>query len=89
MLDFMPCEVTENNFKEVINECFVYIGIVEEIQTSVNVLAKKLDFPSMKIEHLNVSPRDKTLPGDIKERFVTHNQLEYLIYNYAITQYSK
>ena len=54
MLDFMPCEVTEHNFKEVINEFFVYIGIVEEIQTSVNVLAKKLDFKSIKIEHLSI-----------------------------------
>ena len=89
MLDFMPCEVTEHNFKEVINEFFVYIGIVEEIQTSVNVLAKKLDFKSIKIEHLNNSSRDEIFPEDLEKRFITNNRLEYLIYNYALTQYTK
>jgi hypothetical protein len=89
MLDFMPGEVTRDNFKEVINENFVYIGIVEEIQTSVQVLSKKLGFPSVKIEHSNVSPRNETVSQDIKKEFVSNNRLEYLVYNYVLTTYTE
>jgi len=61
ILKLMPYELNKKNFIEILEKYFVYIGIVEDIQTSIDHLAEKLDFPSIKIERLNRAERNEKL----------------------------
>lgn len=89
LLNFTPCEVTIDNFKEVFNKYYVYIGVVEDIQTSMDVLANKLHFPPQKIGRFNPSERNEKVPDELKEEFIKNNQLEYHIYNYILRRYKQ
>ncbi len=89
MLQHMPCEITMDNYKEIIEKYFVYVGVLEDAQTSVNVLADKLDFPNFEIEHDNMSLRNEIVPNDIWEEFISRHPLEYAIYNYTLDTYNR
>jgi hypothetical protein len=86
ILSFMPTEVTIHNYKEVLGQ-FIYIGIMEDLQTSINRLAEKLGFPGEEVGYLNPSQRDETVPGKIKDEFINNNRLEYTVYNYILKRY--
>lgn len=87
ILKFMPYELNKKNFIEILEKYFIYIGIVEDIQTSIDHLAEKLNFPSIKVERLNIAERNEELCEGLKREFLKNNQLEYAIYNYALTKY--
>ena len=85
----MPYEMTMDNYRDVLEESFVYVGIVEDLHTSVNMLANKLGFMQIEVERVNVSNRNEEVPEDMKERFVNNNHLAYAIYNYALERYKE
>lgn len=87
LLKSFPFELTMDNFKELLDKHFVYIGIIENFQTSVSILARKLDFPTCGVEVLNVSKRDEEVPGDAREEFISRHPLEYAIYDFALKHY--
>lgn len=87
LLDFMPQKITLDNYKEVIERNFVYIGIAEDLQTSLDILAKKLGFPAEKVGHLNRSERSEEIPAEVKKEFERNNPLEYRVYNYILSIY--
>ena len=89
ILNFLPKEINEKNFKKVLREKFVYIGITEDLDTSINQLAKRLGFPPVTIDHLNKSERNEELPAHVAEKFIADNKLVYQIYYYAKSQYNK
>ena len=82
MLDFMPCELTPANYKEILETKFVWIGLVENLQESVAVLARALGFEPVPLERINASPRDKELSPKLREAFLQANALEFEIYSY-------
>jgi len=88
LLNFFPRETTHSNYKDVIKDKFIFIGIIEELQSSLNVLAQKLGFPSEKVNCLNSSKRDEVFADGYKEQFIENNELEYRIYNYVLDLYS-
>jgi len=88
-LDYMPFELTENNYKEIIEKYFVYIGLMEDFQFSVIKLSDKLGFSPVEAEHLNNSVRYQTVSKEIRERFIDSHQLEYAIYNHILKNYKK
>lgn len=81
--------MTVNNYKDMLHKYFVYVGIVEDLQTSINVLANKLGSPPTKIEHLNRSTHNETVSEKVRNEFTNNNQLEYLIYNYILSEYKQ
>lgn len=87
LLKFFPSNLNENNFEECLSTKYVYIGITEDLQTSVNTLASKLNFPEAEVPTENISPRKEKVPRGSRERFLKNNQLEYAIYNYAAQNY--
>lgn len=87
MLDFLPRDLNATNFQNVLEETFIYIGITEDLDTSVNHLAKRLGFPQTQVERLNKSRRDEELPDRLRDKFIEENKLEYSIYNYAKSHY--
>jgi hypothetical protein len=87
LLKSFPFELTMDNFKGLLDKYFVYIGIKEDLQVSIDILARKLGFPTCGVETVNVSKRDEEVPGDLKEEFIRRHPLEYAIYDFARQNY--
>ncbi len=88
LLNFLPKEINEINYKLVLEEKFVYIGITEDLETSVSQLAQRLGLPEVPPSHLNKSVHDEQLPEELKHKFEKDNELEYLIYDYVKSSYN-
>lgn len=87
LLNFMPVELTAENYKEVFEKYFLYIGIVEDLQTSVDILAGKLGLSESRIDHINPAQRDEELSAGTRETFIANNRLELEIYQYVRERY--
>jgi hypothetical protein len=87
LLNFFPSAVTLETYEEMFERQFVYVGITEDLQTSVEVLARRLGFPPVVIERLNTSVHDEEVTAEMREEFVAQHPLEYAIYNYAVSHY--
>src|SRR5262245_52771923 len=89
LVDFLPYEVTLDNYEEMFDTHFVYVGITDDLQTSIDVLARRLGFTSMPVKRLNTSVRDEEVTAEMREEFVCSHPLEYAIYNYAASHYKQ
>ncbi len=87
--DFMPREITENNLKEIVENYFIYIGVMEDLQASIHILARKLGSPPVTVPHLNRSGRDEEVSPRVKDRFIRDNRLAYSIYYHALERHNK
>ncbi len=87
LLLHIPFDLTLENYKSVIEENYVYVGIAEDLQTSVDVLAGKLGFQPVKIDRMNVSKRNEDAPEQARQDFKDRHPLEYAIYEYALERY--
>ena len=83
ILDFMPQELTIDNFEKILEKQFLYIGISEQLQKSVDLLANILNFKSLEVSVSNKSQKDEEISVEMREAFERSNPLEYAIYNYA------
>jgi len=75
------------NYRDVLGSEFIYMGIVEDIQVSVDVLADKLGFQTVKIPKNNVSTHLEKIPAGAREKFMSEHPVEYAIYNHALENY--
>jgi len=82
ILDFLPDDLTPGNYREILESRFVWIGLVENLDESLPVLADCLGFKQVPIDRINVSPRDEELSPDLKEAYIDNNRLEFNIYRY-------
>ncbi len=82
-----PVDITFDNYKDVINQNFIYIGITEDYQFTVNAIAEKLGFEAVVAKHENKSVRFEELSNKYREMFIEANQLEYEVYNYVKSNY--
>ncbi|MFZ2541720.1 MAG: hypothetical protein WAW75_08100 [Gallionella sp.] len=80
---FLPSNITLDNYKELLNEKFIFIGLTESLQGSVNILAHKLGFPTLGVTKANISEWDEGIPDGALEEFTNDNPLEMAIYNYV------
>lgn len=83
MAGCFPC--TSENYKEVLDR-YNFIGIQEEMSSSVEKLAATLGREPLPVRQFNVSPRDQQptgLPEEAIRRFKARNALDYAIYDYA------
>jgi len=87
ILNFMPFEMNMDNYEEILDRYFVHIGVAEDLQTSVDVLASRLGFKTVKIAKLNVSERMAEVPDSVRKKFIEAHPLEYAIYKYALETY--
>ncbi|MEP2770525.1 MAG: hypothetical protein ABJH05_00145 [Fulvivirga sp.] len=83
MLRFLPEGINSSNYKEILQKYFVHIGIVEEFQQSVDVLAKKLGKQSVEVPLENTTKRDLNPSNASVKVFEENHKLEYNIYNFA------
>lgn len=85
MLRFFPFNINESNYKELINQYFLHIGVTERMQKSVDILADKLGYPRQIIAKENTSKRDDYPSEAAIKIFKEKHKLEYLIYNYVLS----
>ncbi|NEP22346.1 hypothetical protein [Moorena sp. SIO3I6] len=87
MLNLFPWKITKDNFIEILKSNFVHLCVVENYQTSIDILADKLGCPTVKVPVINKSPRDEgdLLSDSTINFFKEKHELEYLIYNYALS----
>lgn len=78
-----PWQFTKENYKEIIDKNFIFIGIMEEYQKSIDILSFVLNKASHYIPHKNISTYDEDILSEVKEDFIKRHELEYLIYSYA------
>ena len=89
LFDYFPCEITEDNYKKVIEEKFVEVGITKYLDESMIRISKKLkqNYDSGSLQRLNVAKRDQEVSASIKEEFIKKHSLEYKVYNYVLSKY--
>lgn len=89
MLNHFPRELNLSNFKDILEEYFIEIGITEKLPESMGRIGEKLGFcfnPD-DLEYLNATERDQETPVDFKEQFIELNPLEFEVYEYALSRY--
>jgi len=89
MLNHFPREVDKNNFKDILEEYFVEVGITEYLEDSMKCIARKLGKPydgAMLGVH-NATKRDQDVPSYLRDLFVERNQLVFDVYNYALERF--
>jgi hypothetical protein len=84
ILNFLPWELTLDNFQEIISSNFVHLGIAEDMQKTVDIISEKLNKPKIEVPITNVSPRTNQPSQSAIEDFRSRHELEYAIYNYAV-----
>ncbi|MCK5855752.1 MAG: hypothetical protein KAG34_01235 [Cocleimonas sp.] len=89
LLHFFPCEMTLDNYKEVIEEKYIEIGVTEYLDESMQQIAAKLgqNYASNTLERLNVAKRDQIIPYNLQDSFRERHQLEFAVYDYVLSKY--
>ena len=80
---FLPFDITLENYQQALKNQFLYIGISERLQNSVDILAKKLGFPTVAVPQTNISEWNEPIPDGAREEFEEANPLEMSIYRFA------
>jgi hypothetical protein len=83
ILNFLPGPMTRDNFREILESRFVWIGLVENLDESVPALAERLGFRKTAIERVNASSRDEEVSVEVSEEFLHNNPLEFEIFRYV------
>lgn len=84
---------TEKDYKEVMDRYF-FIGILEEAQASLNLLAKKFGKPPVEMAWKNKTREDREtvieqISEDCLRQFREESALDYLIYDYCVEKFRK
>ena len=87
MFSHLPQNLTLANYREKLASQFVYIGVFEDMQTSINRLASALNQPTMTLPVSNASEYDETVPEELREQFYFDYPLPKKIYDFAVENY--
>jgi hypothetical protein len=90
MLCHFPQNVTMENYRDVIENRFIEVGVLEYMDESLRRIAAKLNkrYDPGSLNRLNVSVKDIRIPHELREAFIEQNPLEYAVYNYVLEKYS-
>lgn len=85
MLSHFPRVITHENYKDIIEEYFIYIGLFGTLSRSLSRMAGKLErkMPDGIIPHLNKSHKTEYLSNNLREAFRERWPLEYAVYEYV------
>lgn len=83
---FLPAKMTLDNMEQYFNDYFVHVGIMEEYQKSLDIIAEKLGKPKMTIAKENASERFSDPSPSSIEKFKSKCAFEYALYDYAVKQ---
>ena len=80
---FLPPDITLDNYQQVLEAQFLYMGVAERLQSSVDILAKILGFSSMTVPQTNLSEWTESVPDGHRGEFEENNLLEMSIYRHV------
>jgi hypothetical protein len=83
----LPQDVTLANYKEKLSKFFVYMGVFEDLQTSIDNLGKVLGKESAHLPHINISQYDEPIPEHMREKFYHDYPLLKRVYDFAVDNY--
>jgi len=89
MFSHLPQNLTLANYREKLASQFVYIGIFEDLQKSVDRLASILEQPTVSLPVSNASDYDESVPEELREQFYFDYPLPKKIYDFAVENYLK
>lgn len=89
LFNHLPQDLTLDNYEQKLSQRFVYIGIFEDLQTSIDNLGKILGKPHFELPRTNVSTYDEVVPEYLREKFYNDYPLLKRIYNFALENYQK
>ncbi len=84
LLEYFPWGLSESNFNEVLHRHFIHIGVVEQLQRSVDILADKLGKPRIKVPRMNPTRRIEKPSNKTISAFMERRKLEYALYDFAL-----
>lgn len=89
-LNHFPSGMTMDNYRDLLEEQFVEIGVTEYLPESLQRIAVRLgvDFDPAMLKTLNVSRRDQQVPEEARARFAETYPLEQAVYDYAKARYA-
>jgi len=87
LFDHLPQDVTLENYEEKIRSRFIYLGVFEDLQTTIDNLAKVLGKESATLPHFNVSKYDENIPEHLREKFYEDYPLLKKVYDLALNTY--
>lgn len=85
ILNHFPREITQSNYRDLIEEYFVEIGITESLEESMQRIAGKLGMPFQSdwLPFVNSTERDQPNPDDLRSEYSERHSLEFEVYNYV------
>ncbi|MBL8890701.1 MAG: sulfotransferase family 2 domain-containing protein [Planctomycetaceae bacterium] len=87
LYDHLPQDLTLYRLRESLAARFVYIGIFEDMATSIDCLRRKLGKPPIEMPLRNVSKYDEEVPESLRKWFYHNHPLLYEIYQFALETY--
>jgi len=90
ILSHFPFDLTMDNYKDLLEENFIHIGITEDMDTSTRIIGEKLGFTIFpNVEILNKTERIQRVPYELKKAFIEKHPVEYAVYEFAKANYNK
>ena len=90
MLNHFPFDLNMDNYKDLLEENFIHIGITEDMDTSTRIIGEKLGFTIFpNVETLNKTERIQRVPYESKKAFIEKHPVEYAVYEFARSNYNK
>ena len=88
ILNHFPRLVTRTNYRSLIDEYFIFIGVMEHLEQSVECIRHKLGMPKLPgaVPHLNRTVRDEEAPESLREVYQDQHPLEFEVYQYVLSR---
>lgn len=87
LFNHLPQDITLSNYEEKLNKFFVYMGVFEDLQTTIDNLGKVLGKKSAHLPHINVSQYDEPVPEHLRAKFYHDYPLLKRVYDFAVANY--
>ena len=82
-LNLFPFNFSHDNYQTIIQENFVHIGVMENYQKSIEIIAEKINKKSITVPHENKSKFSQKPTKEAEDFFRNKYKLEFEIYEYA------
>lgn len=89
MFNHFPRPVTTDNYRDLIDEYFIEIGLTENLGESMRRIAMTLSLPfdPAWLLHLNPTEHTQEYPADLKAEYSERHALEMEVYEYVRSQF--
>ncbi|MEC9093688.1 MAG: hypothetical protein VX438_13325 [Planctomycetota bacterium] len=87
LFDHLPQNISLENVEEQIRKRFIYVGLFEEMQTSIDVLSAIFGKKTMDMPKKNVSNYDEAVPERLRDKFYYDFPLLLKIYQFVKNRY--